>query len=411
MATSIQLSPNFSQPNSAKYRPATYERSSARYRPETPQHYNIKVSNLQLSFTGTFDVEWDDNVNRSASDEESDISLAPGLQLGVYWPLNPSFTISSGLSMRYQYYTGDEGDDGFEISGTQGGISADVMADLKLGQDGLLTLSDAFSRNIESIEVRARQPNSSDYELNTNVIALRYSNQFTNYLSGAAKLTHTNQWTSDSAYDSHDLYSDFIDVALLHQLNRSFHVGPYAKAGIYRYSEDKHNDSDELGAGVAFVYQRSAAFGINGSVGWQDVSFDNDNTPGADDDAGNLTYKLGAVYSNSEFTTHSLGVNYGASQGTLDRNVNYAKQLGVNYGLAWEIHKNIILKGSLGYVNTRESDGGDNSDFYSAGIGTGYQLTQQTSISLNYLHEWKTSGASDAQYTQNRVQLSLRHQF
>jgi hypothetical protein len=393
------------------YRAASYRRTTDRYVTQSPRDYNLKFGNLHLSLTGTMDVEWNDNVNLSDTDEEDDTSISPGLQLDIYWPLNPSLVISSGISAQYNYYTGGEGEDGLEISGTKGALSAQLIADLKLGQDGTLTASEEYSRNVDTIEIRAVQPNSTDYTLNRNILGLQYRNEFNPYLSGTIKATHTNQWTDQNEYDTHDMYSDFLDVVLLKQINRSFQLGPYARAGMYRYTADRHNDSNEYSAGVAFVYQKTQALALTGSVGWQKVTFDGDNTPGATEETDNITYQVAARYSNSEFTTHLLSVNYGANQGTLARDVNYAKQLGVDYTLSWEIYKDIVLNGNLGYVNTRESDNGENSDFYSAGIGTGYRLTQQTTISLYYTHEWKDSNMDVNEYTQNRVQLSLSHRF
>jgi hypothetical protein len=225
------------------------------------------------------------------------------------------------------------------------------------------------------------------------------------------KLTHANQWADDSDYDTHDYYSDFIDMVLLKKINRAFQVGPYVRAGLYRYTEDKHNDSEDYSAGLAFVYERTQAFSLTGSVGWQKVNFDDDNNPDATDDDSDIHYNLAARYAASEYMTHLLTVDYGMNQGTLPEDVNYTKQLAVTYTLSWEIHKNVILNGHFGYVNSRESDDGENSDYYSAGIGTGYRLSPKSTVSLYYTHEWKDSDMDDEDYTENWVELSFAYRF
>lgn len=410
-ATEIQLSPNVGNPGYSMYRAASYRRIENRYKTRSLQDYNIKVDNLHLALTATMDVRWDDNVNQSKHDEESDLSIEPGLQLNVYWPLNPNLIISSGISMSYRYYTGDDGEDGFRIGGTDGALSAQIMADLNVGQNGSLTLSEEYSHDIDTIDIRATDANANDYALSRNTIGLEYSNELRPDLTGTAKLTHTNQWADDSDYDTHDYYSDFIDVVLLKALNRSFQVGPYARAGLYRYTKDKHNDSEEYDAGLAFVYEKTEQFSLSGSIGWQKTAFDDSNAPAANDEESNVTYELAARYASSEYLTHLLTLDYGVTQGTLPEDVNYNKQLGINYTFSWEIHKNVVLNGHFGYVNSRESDGGENADFYSAGIGTGYRLTAQSTVSIYYTHEWKESDMDDEEYAENWVELSLAYRF
>ncbi len=411
--TTIQLSPLVGFHTNGLYRAASYNRSADQFAYAPDEDYTIRIRNLRLQLSVGLEAVYDDNSTLADSDENTAISLAPVVYCQVYWPLNPGFQIYSGLSLGYRWYLSgeeDQNDEGFFVGGIDGALHSQIGCDIRLGQDGLLTLSDEFFRDLDTFEGGKR--GDRDYTLNRNLVNLQYRNEFDPYTSGTAKFTHTNQWADQSEFEVQDLYSDFLDLVVLRFLNPDLQAGPYARGGIIRYTEDLHNDADEIEGGLALVYGTTERFVTSGSVGYSRVSFDTENNPAADDEYSGWTTQWAIRYSNNEITTHRLVTSYGAEQGNLSADTNYAKEWLTQYTISVQVHEDVVLNGDLGYIDVRESDGGDNYDIYRAGIGVGLRLTRDTTLDARYVRDWRDSDdRTGGDYRRNSIILRLVHRL
>lgn len=414
LATSIQLSPLVGRRTEGLYRAPSYNRAVDQYSRQAEEDYTVRLGSLRLQLSVGLEAVYDDNTTLAADGDEDDaVSLMPIVYSEVYWPLNPGFQIYSGLSLGYKWYAigGDEVDDeGIIVGGTDGALNSQIGFDLRVGQTGTLSASEEYFRDIDAFAGGPR--GSHDYSVNRNLLNLQYRNEFSDYTTGTAKVTHTNQWADQSDYQDQDHCSDFLDIALLTFLNRDFQAGPYGRIGMFRYSEDKHNDSDEMEGGLAMVYGTSEKLVVSGSLGLSQVSFDTENNPTATDEYGGWTTQWAIRYSNNEVTTHRLVTTYGAEQGNLDADVNYSREWVTQYTISVVLRPDLLFNGELGYINGRESDEGDNYDLYRAGVGLGYRLTRDTTLDLRYIREWSDSDDRGGDgYTRNSVLLRVVHRL
>jgi hypothetical protein len=408
--TSIQMSPLVGRRTEGLYRSASYNRVVDQYSRQAEEDYTIKLSNLRVQLSVGLEAQYDDNITTTDNGDKQDgLSLSPVLYSEIYWPLNPGFQVYSGLSLGYKWYAAggeDANDKGFTIGGTDGAVNLQLGFDLRLGQDGLLSASEEYSRDLDAFD-GGDQGNRS-YTLNRNLLNLQYRNEFSRYTNGTAKVTHTNQWVDEDEFNEQNLYSDFLDLVLLHFLNPDLQFGPYGRGGLYRYTEDKHNDSDSLAGGVAMVYGTTERFVASGSVGISDVSFDTSNNAAATDSYTGMTTEWAIRYANSPLMTHRLVTTYGAEQGTLNQNVNFVKEWLTQYTISYALRENLLANADLGYINAHESDEGSNYDLYRVGVGLGYRLTRDATLDLRYTHDWRVSGDSNgSDYTRNVVTLRL----
>lgn len=414
MATTVQLSPFVGNQRHALYRAPGAGSSADQYHQDVGDDYTVRLGNLRLAMSLVLEAAYDDNVNlTSGSDEEEGLSLMPMVVTQVSWPINPGFQVFSTLAIGYRWYlTGEDeaDDDGVVIGGAGGGLSSQIGFDLKVGQTGTLTVSDEFFRDVEAFDGGRRS--NRDYSINRNRVNLRYRNDFTEYTNGTAQFTHTNQWSDESDFDDQNHYSDFVDLVLMTHLNRCFQVGPYVRGGMYRYTENLHNDSDEIEGGLAMAYGTTQRLALSGNIGYSEVSFDSGNNPGADDEYSGLSAQIAATYNYNDITTHRLVSSYGAEQGNLTQNTNYNREWMTQYSIAVQLRENLLLNADLGYINARESDGGENYDLYRTGIGLGYRLGRDTSLDLRLVRDWHDSdNRRDTNYTRNTVTLRLTHRL
>ncbi len=412
--TSIQMSPLVGRRTEGLYRSASYNRVVDQYSRQAEEDYTVKLGSLRLQLSAGLEAKYDDNLTSAQSaDQQDGFSLSPVLYSEIYWPLNPGFQIYSGLSLAYKRYAfGGAGanDEGFTLGGTDGAANAQLGFDFRLGQSGLLSASEEFTRNLDAFSGGGQ--GSRAYALNRNLLNAQYRNEFSRYTNGAVKLTHTNQWADQAEYDEQNLYSDFLDLVLLHFLNRDLQLGPYGRFGMYHYTMGKHNDSDSLAGGAALVYGSSERFVVSGSVGLSEVSFNTSNRGTATEQYSGLTTQWGIRYANSPVMTHRLVTSYGAEQGTLSQNVNFTKEWITQYTLSYMLREDLLVNADLGYINSRESDGGASYSLYRAGLGLGYRLTRDTTLDLRYIWEWRAAdNRGGGGYTRNSVILRLVHRL
>lgn len=414
-ATTIQLSPLVGRRGVGMYRAPSYLRSADQYAKPAEADYTVKLGNMRIRLALGLEAEYTDNVNRSEDNEDDALSLTPMIYTTVYWPINPGFQVHSGISVGFRTYVSggsDADDDGLILQGTDGAFNAQIGADMRIGTSGILSLSEEFVRTMDSFEVRANNNSRGKrYALNRNLVSLQYRNEFSDLTSGTAKFAHKNEWTDDSDFEERDHFSDFIDVALLRRINRSVQVGPYARAGLYRYTEDLHNDSEHYEGGLSIVYNPHERFALSGSVGFSHVTFDTDNNPAADDEYSGLTTQTAATYSSNRAITHRLTLTYGGEQGHTGAGSNYSRDLAAEYTISIQLREDVLVNADAGYINADESDGGADYELYRLGIGTGYRLTRDTTVDLRYRYEWREARSNGYEYNRNSVVLRLVHQF
>ena len=130
------------------------------------EYYNLKVPNssLKLSLSSSLTVAWDSNVGRSGfgsgTGKTSGWYVQPNLTLGISWPVTTFMKIHSSVGLGYRYYPDGTGQDDFFLNGDNGGLSTGIEADLRLGQNGKLTIGDNISRQIDNLQWSAAPMNN-----------------------------------------------------------------------------------------------------------------------------------------------------------------------------------------------------------------------------------------------------------
>jgi hypothetical protein len=163
---------------------------------------------------------------------------------------------------------------------------------------------------------------------------------------------------------------------------------------------------------LAAVYGTTDRFVTSGSVGLSRVSFDTTNNPGATDQYTGWTTQWAVRYASSEITTHRLTTTYGAEQGNLGADVNFAREWLTQYTISVMLREDLLLNGDLGYIQVRESDAGGRYAIYRAGIGIGYRLTRDTTLDLRYLRDWSDpDDDGGVEYVRNALVFRLVHRL
>lgn len=133
-------------------------------------------------------------------------------------------------------------------------------------------------------------------------------------------------------------------------------------------------------------------------------------------------YRLGNINNNAQFLSDrfSMGYTLQGKRTTLSIGGNYTKQTAgdasetTGFGADVSVTRNItgLLSATAGIGwNRVEQDDGTQSDRLNLNFGVNQKLSEKTSLSLNFAHAKRDSDTANDSYDENRVTLSLSHNF
>ena len=376
--------------------------------------YNLRIGNLRLGMTGTMSAEWSDNINYSdeGANEVSSWSYVPQLTLDAYWPLNPHVQISSGIAVGYRYYSDEDAENDWFVSGSGGQLFAEIISGQFRFDDTRITFRDTFSREIDTLDV-AVVGNTEDYAINRNTLELIYSKALNPRMTGSAQYAHVNAWTDSDTYEYQDNVRDSIDVLLLYRLLKSLQVGPYARWESIRFTENIRNDrtSYEVGLHSTGSYKVGSAVSWSASIGYEQIAVDSSNNPAADDEEGNLSTNFNIHVSPINWPGHRFRLSYDREHENLNPAVNYSDQFLIGYGLDFRVLSDLLFRADIDWMNIEESDGGESAQLIRLWIRTSYNLTPRTTVGGGYRLTHKDSDVDGREYIQNMVHVDLTHRF
>jgi hypothetical protein len=374
-------------------------------------NYNVQMGSLRLGLSGNLNVCYDDNITSgsSSSEKEEGWCITPALGLVIDWPISPILQIGSGVQIGYKYYPDSSGEDQLLFTGAGGVLEAGINADVRVG-NGVIRLSESFSSQVDTLAT-AIQDEQDDYVLYRNTIGARYQVDLSEYTRLVAEAKHADVWTNKSEYDYQDHQMENLDLVVLWAMNSSLRLGPYLSWEQYTYTEDKHNDSDGVSAGLVAAYTRVSGFKAEASIGYESVDFDSSNSVTATDDSKNLKGQVEVSFKSSEFTRHALAYTYGSKQGTLASGTNFALESKLVYGINVDVSENLTFTGEVSYVDRVESDGGTDSVLYRYGVGLEYRFNDLTKVSLKVKRTEKDSDLDVNDYERNKIEANLLYHF
>ena len=73
-------------------------------RANAPDYYNLGIGPIKLRFEGKTGVEFNDNVNYTEVNRQSDIILSPGIETQALWPITQQNTLGLSIAAGYNDY-------------------------------------------------------------------------------------------------------------------------------------------------------------------------------------------------------------------------------------------------------------------------------------------------------------------
>ena len=337
--------------------------------------YNILLSEIRLNFVTGIELIWDSNYNRNNSNEELSFAVSPTLLVDMYWPISPTLELSTAVNLGYDFYLEGEGEDGFTVSGTDTTVSY-LDLDLYLGENAMLTASNAFSANIASasIQTNTAERRDASYRRFENATSLRYAQLMTPYTRVNAAYTFSQTFSESAVlanpddYQQHALLSGFST-----QLNEALTVSLLTSLSMYLYDDDFRNDINQYRLGSEFSYTSVAGLTSRLHLAFDLLDVDSSRNSGITDDQSTSLYVDGSMsFHTGPFMAHRfrLGYRNQISQATTadpanpgsSLPVNFEQVINLDYQFNYLIHENLTLRLSHQLSRTQEAE--DGNEYY-----------------------------------------------
>jgi long-subunit fatty acid transport protein len=383
------------------------------------ENYNMRIGNLDFVLAAGLGVEFNDNINLSNRNRESDIIFRPELDIEGLWRISENNKIRFGVGIGYaQYLNHDE----FSSESVLISPTSAITWSVKSG---------AFTFTVRERASYQEDP-FDEPQLSNFATFRRWENQAgfevdweaSEYTHIAAGYDRYDLWAKDEIFKSQDRGVNTVFVRPSYKLTPSVAVGLSASMSWVDYRENLQADGEVLLVGPYVQWRVNDVFSVYAEVGYQQATFDGDSriefidpktgkgtgTFLEDSDDSNTVYaKLELIHTPSETFRHKLS----ASKTTeLGLGSNFYDLYHIEYTIDWKVSDNTSVRPSLFYEYYETSgDLSEHAHRFGAAVGLYHMLSEHCTIGLDYRFLWKDSNIEDFDYYQNLGLLSIYYKF
>ena len=366
--------------------------------------YNLLAGPVRFLFSITTGIEYNDNINLSQTDQQSDVIIRPQFNIDAIWPVTQLNTLKLDLGLGYSFYLDHSNADTNAVLISPGSqLSFDIFV-----QDFRINIHDRFSLQQDPV---------AELQLSNVVDYGRFENT-----AGVSVLWDLNKAVLTFGYDHYTYISTTSDFDYLdrnaEELTASAYFalttttgGGLETSAVYNYyGQDVLNDSTSYTVGPFVETQITNYLKLRVSAGYQAINFDSGGLVTDSSDVSDyyanilLSHRINASISQTISAGHEaqLGVNSNFIE------LNY-----IRHTATWNIINRTLLTTELFYEDGDDSGGifGEHIQRYGGAIAFGYQFTQHITLGLRYQYTQKQSDQPFRDYKQNRVSLDGTYSF
>ena len=376
----------------------------ARRKQWTAQNYTFKSGDFRLLMTPSLGLDWNDNINLSSTDEESDFILKPLVNFDLTYPLTEANLLTLNLGLGYDYYFDHHENSTWRVQ-SGSALSFDIFI-----EDFVINLHDRISYFRDSSQ-EAAVANTSDFGNLENTVGILTS---WNLKKGTFSLgyDHQNVVSGESAFDSQDRASEIILSRASYLVHPQVQSGFEGTISFTRYDQPFLNDNTAYSIGPFVSWQPGTELRIIARGGY--AYYDFQQTSISIQTANLSTYYLDL----SVIHDVTKAISYSFSAG---RNV----RLGVEADLieawylrpsfTWRFFRNLSLNTGLSYEHGNQGVGDisggqvETYDWLGGTIGLDWPFMKRLSLGLNYRITFRESDLPDQGYTQNVIGLTVTY--
>jgi hypothetical protein len=366
--------------------------------------YNLLLGPVRFRFSITTGIEYNDNINLSENNKQSDVIIRPQFNIDAIWPVTQLNTLRLDLGLGYSFYLDhpNANTNGVLIQpGSQ--LAFDIFI-----QDFRINLHDRFSLQQDPI-AQLQLSNVVDYGRfeNTAGISVLWD------LNKAVLTFGYDHYTYVSTTDTFsylDRNAEELSFSAYFALTSTTGAGLETSAVFNYYDQGFLNDSVTYSIGPFVETQITNYLKLRAAAGYQFINFDGGGAVGDSSDSNDfyanilISHRINAAISQTLSAGHEsqLGVNS-----------NYVALNYIRHTATWNIINGVLFGTELFYEDGDDSGGifSEHIQRYGGAATLGYQLTPHVTLGLRYQYTQKQSDQPNRDYKQNRVSLDGTYSF
>jgi hypothetical protein len=387
-------------------RPSLAGEEAAEARRQDIEHipYNLVTGAIKYRISATLGFEYNDNVNLSENDLESDFIIHPQVTINALWPVTQLNTLRLDIGLGYAFYLDHSSQD---TKGVLLSPGSQLALDVFVG-DFRINFHDRFSLQQDPIS-ELQVSNVIDYG--------RFENS-----AGVSVLWDLNKAVATLGYD-HYLYvstnSDFdylnrnaeaLVGSLAFTLTNTTGLGLESSFVHTYYDQNVLNDSNAVTVGAFLETQLTNYMKMRIAGGYQAIDFENTGSVFDSKDAHDYYANILISHRLNAYITQTLSAGHESQLGV---NSNFITLNYIRHTATWNIIRNTLLSTEVFYEDANDSGGfiDEHLHRYGGAITIGYQLTPHVTLGLRYQFTEKDSDVPFRDYTQNRISFDGTYSF
>jgi hypothetical protein len=373
----------------------------------------IKAGPLEFNVGLSFETEFNDNVNSSETQRESDVIFRPQLDLHSFLPVTKTGQLSLGLGIGYAAYL-----DNRDLSHLFIRPDSELAYDVAV-KDFVFTFYDRFdySREVESVGALSGVSEFPRFE-NTAGMRITWAPSRWMYQAGYA---HYNFVPKDEDFSYLDRASEQFYARVAYGFAPETRVGVEATVALTDYTSATRADNNNYSAGPYTEWRVTEWITLSAHGGATYFNFSSVRaTPGSPAAA---SYDLDSYYARfqidhrlTQFISHGLSAVHQVEPG-INQGSDFLESTELNYRVSWSLTKQVTVGAHVFYERGTEPQNGSlaatTEEYQRVGGGpsASYRLSDRMTATASYDYTRRESNEAGRGYYQNRASIALRYQF
>lgn len=388
--------------------------------------YTYKNGDFQTLLTPSLDLQWNDNINLTQDNVESDFIVEPAMGVTVSYPLTQENLLYLDVSIGYRKYISHSEFDTLDLNSASGsGFSFDIgIKDVKIN------VHDRFNYTQDSAQ-NPQVANTGSYGTFQNAAGLSALWDL-NDVTVSGGYDHQTVFATSGQFSQDNQSSELLNSQIGFKVHPRITTGLEATASFTSYDQSQLNNNSSYSFGVYADIRPDTAFRIEPRIGYTLYDFSQTST---NIHTSNLNSWYADLNVNHDITKNISYSVDGGREVALGIQSDVTVDWYVRPKITWNIIKN--WRFDTGFFYEQGTEGGGSTglgpgnlgssekfEWYGGNFSVSHALTKRFDLSLSYRLTMQSSstvksysipgvfyasGATDSRYTQNLVELKLTY--
>ena len=383
--------------------------------------YTYKSGDFQVLAEPSLDLQYNDNINLTQTNEESDFIVEPAVRLTTSYPLTQENLLFLDFTIGYSKYISHSELDTLDLNSQSGsGFSFDIGV-----KDVKINLHDRFSYTQDSAQ-NAQVANTGSYGTFQNAAGLSAVWDL-NDVTLTGGYDHQTVFATSSQFSQDNQSSELLTSQLEFKVHPRITAGLEATASFTSYDQNQLNNNSSYSFGVNADIRPDEAFRIQPRVGYTIYDFQQTSTNIQTSNLGSWYADLNISHDITKTISYAIDAGHEVSLGVESDATEdwYARP-----SITWKIIKDWQFETGFFYDHGTEGQGStygplrlndsQTYDWYGGSLTVSHPLSKRFDLALNYRITKRSadstttfvgfgSGTTSGGYLQNLVELTLTY--